>query len=178
MKKIYPYFIFCILFASCQQNSNVKNVTSDNLAEAPSRLMHNIDSLSDLILYDTLNAALYFDRAALYMQNEALDMGASDLKRAVQLDSTNAKYWLKLGALNYAMQESRSARDCWELCCNIDATNIDCRNNLAEMYLAVGELEKGQKRLNEILNIAPKNPTALFLSGNYALIEEDTIKAM
>ena len=112
------------------------------------------------------------------MKNEDLDMGASDLKRAVQLDSTNAKYWLKLGVLYYAMQESRSAKDCWEYCSNLDAGNLDCRINLAEMYLAVGELKKGQKRLNEILDTDPKNSSALFLTGNYALMEEDTIKAM
>ena len=180
MKKKYPYFIFCILFASCQQNSNVKNLSSDIIpeADASSTLIYKIDSVSDLISYDTLNAALYFDRAALYMKNEDLDMGASDLKRAVQLDSTNAKYWLKLGVLYYAMQESRSAKDCWEYCSNLDAGNLDCRINLAEMYLAVGELKKGQKRLNEILDTDPKNSSALFLTGNYALMEEDTIKAM
>ena len=178
MKKKYPYFIFCILFASCQQNSNVKNLSSDNLVKVPLTLMHKIDSVSDLISHDTLNAALYFDRAAFYMQNEALDLGASDLKRAVQLDSTIAKYWLKLGILYYAMQESRNAKDCWEYCSNLDVDNIECRINLAEIYLAVGELKKGQKRLNEILDTDPKNPTALFLAGNYALMEEDTIKAM
>ena len=178
MKKKYPYFIFCILFASCQQSSNVKNLSSDNLVKVPLTLMHKIDSVSDLISHDTLNAALYFDRAAFYMQNEALDLGASDLKRAVQLDSTIAKYWLKLGILYYAMQESRNAKDCWEYCSNLDVDNIECRINLAEIYLAVGELKKGQKRLNEILDTDPKNPTALFLAGNYALMEEDTIKAM
>ena len=77
MKKIYPYFIFCILFASCQQSSNVKNLSSDITLEADtsSTLIYKIDSVSDLISYDTLNAALYFDRAALYMKNEDLDMG-------------------------------------------------------------------------------------------------------
>ena len=178
MKKTYPYFIFCILFASCQQSSNVKNLSSDNLAELPSTLVHKIDSVSELISYDTLNAALYFNRAGFYMQNEALDLGVSDLKRAVKLDSTNAKYWLKLGILYYAMQESRNAKDCWEYCSNLDVDNIECRINLAEIYLAVGELKKGQKRLNEILDTDPKNPTALFLAGNFALMEEDTIKAM
>ena len=180
MKKTYPYFIFCILFASCQQNSNVNHLSLDTILEtdATSTLIDKIDSVSDLISYDTLNAALYFDRAALYMKSEALDMGASDLKRAVQLDSTNAKYWLKLGVLYYTMQESRSAKDCWEYCSNLDAANLDCRINLAEMYLAVGELKKGQKRLNEILAADPKNSMALFLTGNYALMEEDTIKAM
>ena len=178
MKISYPYFIFSILFSSCQQSPNVKSLNSDNLLDTPSILMHKIDSVSELISYDTLNAALYFDRAALHMQNETLDMGASDLKRAVQLDSTNAKYWLKLGVLYYAMQESRNAKDCWEYCSNLDPGNLDCRINLAEMYLAVGELKKGQKRLNEILDANPKNSDALFLTGNYALMEEDTIKAM
>ena len=142
MKITYLYFIFCILFASCQRSSNVKNISSDNLAEFSFKLMHKIDSVSDLISHDTLNPALYFDRAAFYMQNEALDLGASDLKRAVQLDSTNSKYWLKLGILYYAMQESRSAKDCWEYCSNLDIDNIECRINLAEIYLAVGELKK------------------------------------
>ena len=180
MKKTYLYFIFCILFASCQQNSNDNHLSSDTILEtdASSTLIHKIDSVSDLISYDTLNAALYFDRAALHMKSEDLDMGASDLKRAVQLDSTNAKYWLKLGVLYYAMQESRSAKDCWEYCSNLDVANLDCRINLAEMYLAVGEMKKGQKRLNEILDTDPKNSTALFLTGNYALMEGDTIKAM
>ena len=180
MKKTFLYFIFCILIASCQQNSNVNLLSLDTILEtdSSSTLIHKIDSVSDLISYDTLNAALYFDRAALYMKSEALDMGASDLKRAVQLDSTNSKYWLKRGVLHYAMQETRSAKDCWEYCSNLDAGNLDCRINLAEMYLAVGEMKKGQKRLNEILDADPKNSTALFLTGNYALMEEDTIKAM
>ena len=46
------------------------------------------------------------------------------------------------------------------------------------MYLAVGELKKGQKRLNEILDFDPQNSSALFLTGNYALMENDTVKAM
>lgn len=180
MKKKYSYIIFYFLFASCYQKSNVYDLSSNNLLEKdPSlTLIHKIDSVSDLISYDSSNAALYFDRAALHIKNEDLDMGASDLKIAVKLDSTNAKYWSKLGVLYYAMQESRSAKDCWEYCSNLDASNLDCRINLAEIYLAVGELKKGQKRLNEILDADPKNSTALFLTGNYALMEKDTIKAM
>lgn len=177
MKKIHLYFIFYFLIASCHQVAN-DNINTPISLDSSGVLTQKIDSVSNLILLDSVNAPLYFDRAAFYMKNNDLNLGVSDLKKAIKLDSTNAKYWLKLGVLNYAMQESRSAKDCWELCCHIDATNIDCRINLAEMYLAVGELEKGQKRLNEILNMAPTNSTALFLSGNYALIENDTIKAM
>ena len=105
MKKTFLYFIFCILIASCQQNSNVNLLSLDTILEtdSSSTLIHKIDSVSDLISYDTLNAALYFDRAALYMKNEALDMGASDLKRAVQLDSTIAKAFAEDSSRNSAI---------------------------------------------------------------------------
>ena len=145
MKKIHLYFIFYFLIASCHQVVN-DDINTPISLDFSGVLTQKIDSVSNLILLDSVNAPLYFDRAAFYMKNNDLNLGVSDLKKAIKLDSTNAKYWLKLGVLNYAMQESRSAKDCWELCCQIDATNIDCRINLAVMYLAVGELEKGQKR--------------------------------
>ena len=178
MMKKYSYLALFIAFVSCQQTATVNDDPSDDKVDSAFVLSNRIDSVTALIAEDSLNAALYFERAGLYMQNESLDPGASDLQRAVQLDSTNAKYWLKLGVLYYAMQQSRNAKDCWEECSNLDSRNIDCRLNLAEMYLAVGELKKGQKRLNELLDFDSKNSSALFLSGNYALMEEDTVKAM
>lgn len=177
MKK-YSYLAICVAFASCQQTTTVNEVVSVDEIDSTLVFSHQIDSVTALIEEDSLNAALYFERAGLYMKNQSLSPGASDLQRAVQLDSANANYWLKLGVLNYAMQQSRYAKDCWEECSNLDSRNIDCRLNLAEMYLAVGELKKGQKRLNEILDFDSKNSSALFLTGNYALMEEDTVKAM
>ena len=177
MKK-FSYIVLLIAFASCQQTLTVNDDHSDNKVDSAFVLSNRIDSVTRLIADDSLNAALYFERSGLYMKNESLESGASDLQRAVQLDSTNAKYWLKFGVLCYAMQQTRKAKDCWEECSNLDSRNIDCRLNLAEMYLAVGELKKGQKRLNELLDFEAKNSSALFLTGNYALMEEDTVKAM
>jgi len=178
MMKKYICFVLCVAFASCQQTATVNDVTSDEKVDSAFVLNPKIDSLDILISNDSLNAALYFERANLHMKARSLEPGVSDLKRAVQLDSANANYWLKLGVLHYAMQQSRYARDCWEKCSNLDSENIDCRLNLAEMYLAVGELKSGQKRLNEVLDFDSKNSSALFLTGNYALMDEDTIKAM
>jgi tetratricopeptide (TPR) repeat protein len=46
------------------------------------------------------------------------------------------------------------------------------------MFLAVGELKKGQNRLNEILAFDPNNSDALYLTGNFALMNKDTTKAI
>jgi len=178
MMKNYFYLALCIAFVGCTSNTSTKVTTTESQVDSVAVIVAQIDSISDLIEIDSMNAVFYFDRAALYMKSHSLGPGISDLQYAVQLDSTNAQYWAKLGVLNYAMQQTRNAKDCWERCSNLDARNLDCRLNLAEMYLAVGELKKGQKRLNEILDFDPQNSSALFLTGNYALMENDTVKAM
>jgi tetratricopeptide (TPR) repeat protein len=177
MKK-YFYLALCVAFVGCKSNTSTESITSESQVDSVSLFVAQIDSISELIEVDSLNASFYFDRAGLYMKTQSLGPGISDLQYAVQLDSTNAEYWGKLGVLNYAMQQTRNAKDCWERCSNLDTRNLDCRLNLAEMYLAVGELKKGQRRLNEILDLDPQNSSALFLTGNYALMEKDTVKAM
>jgi len=141
-------------------------------------LTQKIDSVSFLIRSDSLNAYLYFQRAELHLKNSALNLGSIDLERSLELDPENTKYWFRLGVLNFSKQDTRAARDCWISCAALDSRNIDCRLNLAEMYLAVGELKKGQKLLNEILEFHPKNSNALFLTGNFALMSNDTTKAI
>ena len=177
MKK-YLYLALCVAFVGCISNISTQNIATKTQVDSVTVFVAQIDSISELIEVDSLNASFYFDRAGLYMKTQSLGPGISDLQKAVQLDSTNAEYWGKLGVLNYAMQQTRNAKDCWERCSNFDSRNLDCRLNLAEMYLAVGELKKGQRRLNEILDFDPQNSSALFLTGNYALIEKDTVKAM
>jgi len=176
--KNYFYLAFCVIFVGCTSNTPTETPTTDSQVDSIAIVNFQIDSISELIILDSLNASFYFDRAALYMKTQSLGSGISDLQFAVQLDSTNSEYWAKLGLLNYAMQQTRNAKNCWEKCSNFDSRNLDCRLNLAEIYLAVGELKKGQKRLNEILDFDPQNSSALFLTGNYALMDRDTVKAM
>lgn len=177
--KNYFYLVIAIFVVACKPNTSTDtNNAIEPAVDSVSLIAAQIDSISVLIEHDSLNASYYFNRAALYMESESLTSGIEDLKKAIQLDSTNASYWFQLGNLNYIMQQSRAAKNAWEKCANLDSRNIDSRLNLAEIYLAVGELKKGQKRLNEILDFDVKNSNALFLTGNYALMEEDTVKAL
>lgn len=177
--KNYFYLTLAILFVGCNSKTSTDvNYLADSPGDSTTYITTQIDSISALIAKDTLNASLYFNRAALYMKAESLTPGVSDLKTAIQLDSTNASYWAQLGVLNYTMQQSRAAKNAWEKCANLDSRNVDCRLNLAEIYLAVGELKKGQKHLKSILDFDAKNSDALFLTGNYALMEKDTVKAL
>lgn len=168
----------CMLLFSCQQQSG--NKSTETILEVDSVSIVNalLDSLSSQINSDSLNASLYFERAQVYLGNNSLSPGSRDLLRAVRLDSTNAFYWQQLGKLEYAMKNSRFAKNAWEECARLDSRNSNCRLDLAEIYLAVGELKKGQKKVDEVLAYDPKNSEALYLSGNYALVEKDTIKAL
>ena len=168
----------CALLFSCGQESTTTSAENSFETNTTNSVLLRIDSLSSRISTDSLNAALYFERGELYLKSKSLNPGANDLLRAVKLDSTNALYWQQLGTLHYAMKNSRFAKNSWEECVRLDSRNIDCRLSLAEIYLAVGELKKGQAKINEVLDFDAKNADALYLSGNYALMEADTVKAI
>ena len=174
--KFFPVFAFSLMFCCCQNSNN--GIVIPVEVDTSIILGKKIDSISTLILSDSLDADLYFQRAELYLKENSLSLGSADLEKSVELNPKNAKYWFKLGVLNFSKQETRAARDCWITCSNLDSRNIDCRLNLAEMFLAVGELKKGQNRLNEILAFDPKNSYALYLTGNFALMRQDTTKAI
>ena len=180
MKNTLLSSLVLLLLASCTQQPSTSSISEGLSTETDSVSLFTatIDSLSTLIATDSLNAALFFERAEVYLKNNSLTPGSNDLVKAVQLDSTNALYWQQLGVLQYAMKNSRYAKNAWEECAGLDSRNVECRLNLAEIYLAVGELKIGQKKLNEILDFDAKNAEALFLTGNYALVEEDTVKAI
>jgi len=167
-----------VLLISCGQQSHTNPSVSTVESDSTNSVLVRVDSLTSLIGKDSLNAALYFERAELYLKSKSLNPGANDLLKAVKLDSTNAVYWQQLGSLHYAMRNSRFAKNSWEECAELDSRNIDCRLSLAEIYLAVRELKKGQEKINEVLSFDAKNAEALYLSGNYALMEADTTKAL
>jgi len=176
MKK-YLFVGLGLLLASCSQNtekSNSASVTNDSI---PAHIF-KMDSLSNLIAQDSLQAELYFERAHFHIENNDVNSAAFDFQKALQLDSTKAEYWYSFGELNYITNDSRTARDNWERCAKLDPENIDCRLSLAEMYLAVGELKLGQQKLNEVLKFDARNAGALFLTGNIALAQKDTVKAV
>lgn len=165
--------------ACSQKTTETNNAESSTaISDTVSVYDNQLDSISSLISKDTLNAFYYFERAELYLSNNSLQNGANDLLKAVSLDSLNAMYWEKLGVLHYASKNSRAAKNAWEKCAKLDSRNIDCRLSLAEIYLAVGEYKKGEKHLFSILDFDAKNASALFLVGNYALMQADTAKAM
>ena len=176
MKK-FLLLSLCATLLSCGQKS-ATNTDVNAVSDSTNPILDRIDSLTLEIVVDSLNAALYFERAELYLKSNSVNPGATDLIRAVQLDSTNALYWQQLGTLHFAMKNSRFAKNSWEECARLDARNIECRLSLAEVYLAVGELKKGQEKVNEVLDFDSKNAEALYLSGNYALMDADTVKAI
>lgn len=178
MKKLATLFLSLILLACSQKSSNTNTVSTVVEIDSVSSYQYQLDSITALIDKDTLNALYYFERAELYLANNSLQDGTNDLYKAVALDSLNALYWEKLGVLNYASKDSRSAKNAWEKCAKLDSRNINCRLSLAEIYLAVGEYKKGEKHLLHILDFDAKNSSALFLVGNYALMQADTVKAM
>ena len=112
MKNTLLLFL-CMLVFSCQQSS-VSTTESIPDVDSVSIVNARLDALTIQIEKDSLNGALYFERAQVHLKNKSLMPGSFDLKRAVRLDSTNPYYWQKLGNLEYAMKNSRFAKNAWK----------------------------------------------------------------
>jgi tetratricopeptide (TPR) repeat protein len=175
MKNFFLLFV-CVGFIACENPT--PQVLSPSSGDESRMIQSSLDSLSALIISDSLNSIYYFERAELYLSSDHLVKGTQDLYKAVELDSSQALYWEKIGNLNFVTEASREAKNAWERCAKLNVNNITCRLSLAEIYLAVEEYKKGERHITDILNVDDKNSSALFLMGNYALAQLDTTKAL
>ncbi len=97
MNKIYllNYIFLSLLFFACIGESNqTSNDASANNIEENEIISPKIKLLSERIESDTSNAELYFARANAYLIERNIQGASGDILKAMQKDSSQAKYYL------------------------------------------------------------------------------------
>ncbi len=137
------------------------------------------DSLNNFIAENPRNIEALIARSNLYLENKNLKYAYADAAAAMEIDSLNADVLLTWGNVNYVINKTRISKTAWEKCIKIDAKSIDCRLKLAELYNIVQDFRKSLKLVNEVLDIDPNQPIALFIKGiNVRDINGDTASSM
>ena len=190
MKTIKRFFlaISCIALVACGNNEPKEKETSENKTEeqaskqdnvkGTSSFIDQIDSLTALIEKDPTNPKLYMSRAELWLDNKRVVPAEHDLKKALELDSTNEDYLLALGNHSALVNNTRNSRDLWEKCAALNPNNISCRIKLAELYFFVQDFEQSVKYANEVLELDHTKHLASFFKGMSMLEYGDTTKAL
>lgn len=184
MKKFIKFLVFSgvvslTVFVSCKPQSET---VVDNTQRADS-LLNTLNSpelkeLNKKILENPNDAALYNERAKLYLKFRLLEDAIYDAKRALRIDTTNAEYYLTEADIFFAANETRNAKDVLETVVRKFPTNTDGLLKLAELFFFVKQYENAFAKINAALKINENIAKAYYLKGNIYREIGDTAKAI
>lgn len=135
-------------------------------------------TLDQRIIADPGNAALYVERAELFLQRDSVERAMRDLKRAVQLDSGNVDFRIKLGDLYFSAIRMGLARDAYQRAIDIAPQDARPKLRLAETQLILREYQPSMTLVNEALRLEPTAARGYYIKGRIHMETHDTMRAI
>ncbi|MEI6749577.1 MAG: tetratricopeptide repeat protein [Bacteroidales bacterium] len=170
---IISLVVVSISITGCKNHSE-KIITSD----LENDLAKQLTEINKKIADDSKNAALYNQRAELYIKSEKLNNALSDVNKAITLDARLPINYLTLSDIYLLQGKPGKALEAIHKSISIDNKYTEAYVRLAKLYLVMKDYEKTGENINKVLNLDPNNAKAYFLRG-FALEENgDTIKAV
>ena len=130
MKSVIRYFqsIFFIICAfllfSCQNQSVVPFTSS-------------LDSLSNLLIDDSLNISLLTQRANIYIEKNKFHLAKKDIDNAYSVFKNDPDLLLARGSVYYILNQTRISKESWERCLRINPNQLGCREKLTNLFCVV-----------------------------------------
>jgi tetratricopeptide (TPR) repeat protein len=175
------FFALClavfITFTACDNTTknNPQALARDSTASA---IPEELKQLNQQLKANPNNAELYHKRALFYMNTKKYSQGLADMLIAVNIDTTNAKYFLTLSDFYFIDNQTSKTKAALEKCIALDDKNTDAFLKLAELYLYVRKYEESIKYINMALKIDQYNAKGYFMKGmNYKELK-DTARAI
>lgn len=186
MKKWVALLAVVVFAIACQNKGDDSNPSG-----AESTVAHEIDttqivdanvgndSLNQYIADNPYDKDALLERAHRYLNNRNVLYAEADVRAAMEIDSLYPKALLRWGDVHFFKNETRTSRDAWLKCIEIDPDNVDCRLKLAELYTAVQNFRESLRLVNEVIELDPTQPVAFFIKGtNIRDLTGDTAQAV
>lgn len=176
-------FICALTLFACQtdKKEDQSTVNEKNISSKDSLHLKEDSSfaaLNEKIRNDLSNPDLYYQRALSYAKDSIFELAVSDLNRAIKLDSTNRKYYLKKAQYQFGMGELIAEKNTLDKAVKIIPECDECYTMLGEIALMTGSFEKTIEFSNNALKINRYNAYAYALKGLAYLEMEDTTKSI
>lgn len=124
-----------------------------------------IDAVTAQIAQEPDNAYLYAQRGELFYEQNSYDQAIEDLKKAIDLDSTQAAYYHVLADAYLDYVRSREALETMELAAKHFPQRIGTLLKLSEFQLILTKYEDSMRTIDRILRQDPQNAEAYFMFG-------------
>jgi tetratricopeptide (TPR) repeat protein len=122
--------------------------------------------------------SLLHDLAKAYIAEKRFEEALQQMNKAIQLDSTQASFFLTMADLSFAANRTYNAKQNLERALMLDPVNVEAMLRLAELNLIVRKHGDSVDLLNKVLEIDNKNTTAWFMRGINFKENGDTNKAV
>jgi len=179
MKKVsYSHFSLLMLVMFAFSMNACKNHSAKTIAEPKDELAGKFAELNKKIADDEKNAALYNQRAELYIQAEKLNDALADVNKSIAIDGKFAPVYLTLSDIYLLQGKPGNALEAIQKSISIDNKYAEAYLRLARLYLVMKDYEKTGDNIDKVLNLDPNNAKAYFLRG-FGLEEKgDTVNAV
>ncbi|MCX7743513.1 MAG: tetratricopeptide repeat protein [Flavobacteriales bacterium] len=165
-----PYILFfyglvsitLIEHISC---GNKKKQEKTTYSESVDTLEQKLKILTEKIKEDPKNPQLLFQRALIYYNQKNLYKGLEDIIRAIDMDSSEAKYHLLLADFYYADAKVEDARNSIQKALKLDPNNIDGNIKMGELLFYLGDYVNMFKYLDVALKQDPYRAKVYFIKG-------------
>lgn len=87
------------------------------------------------------------------------------VQKVFRKDSTVAEAYEIYGNIYYAINNTEKAKNQWQRCADLDMENIECRLNLAQLWITLNLTKKALEPLNTIIDKHPNEARAYFYKG-------------
>jgi tetratricopeptide (TPR) repeat protein len=121
--------------------------------------------------------------ADFYSKHKKMDKALAVINDGIEKEPQNTKLRLALSVLQIDMRDHDGAIDTLKAALTMTKDNADpdvlkVKNQLAKIYLGIGEIEAAKKYSDEIIGISAGDVDAQFTAGQIYLHEKDGIKAV
>jgi tetratricopeptide (TPR) repeat protein len=166
-------FLIIVFITSCGGNkSKNKNKTGkDSVAVELSKLNDEIEKSPN-------NADLYDKRANYYISKKEFELALSDVRQAMNIDSTKANYFLTLSDIYFAQGKATASQNALQKSIVLDPEFIEGYMKLAELNLYLKKYEKTFELIDKALELDKLNAKAYFMKGMTYKEMGDTAKAV
>ena len=178
MNKMIMILMSILLLVSCSENTSKNKAKEEGETKEVATSKSEVETLTESITSDSLNADLYIQRARVNLANEQISSAIKDINTALSIDRKNVDAHLVLADIYYALGDDDNIL----LTLNkaTEYAPLDSRPivKLSELSFLQGNANLANAYIDKALELDRFNPRAYFMRAMIALSVNDTAVAM
>ena len=137
-----------------------------------------VEKLTKEIAGREKDAALYHQRAKLYIGLKEINQALNDMNKALQIDPKKAEYYTTLSDIYLLSGQPLNCEESLKKAVSVDPKNISANLKLANLYLILKDYKKVNEYVRDVLTIDNANSPARLTRAMASLEVGDTARAV